>query len=173
MDTRIRPATLADLFWLRLLLGQLFEEMPAAYPSPSSRDLEAQTAILASRLASEDPAMICYVAEHEKVIVGFMLGDVLNRIARPHCYFFLSFFYVVPPARCQGVGRRLSTSMLQAAMQRGAEVCEFVAQAGDKQWRHRGWATVGIVHALPTDAAGATLAVADHDHPNGDSKVTA
>lgn len=165
---RIRPATIADLFWLRMLLGQLFEEMPAAYPSPSAKDLEAQTAIIAARLASEDPSLVCYVAEHESIVVGFMLGDCLTRVARPHNYLFLSFFYVVPGYRGQGVGRALSEGMLRAAIERGVEVCEFVAQAGDKQWRKRGWATVGIVHALPVNAAAASLAVADQ--PNGNTK---
>lgn len=171
MDARIRPATIGDLFWLRLLVGQLFEEMPEAYPSPESKDLETQTAILAARLGSEDPSLLCYVAEQESVVVGFMLGDFLTRVGRPRSYLFLSFFYVVPGQRGHGVGRALSASMLNVAMERGVEVCEFVAQAGDKQWRKRGWATVGIVHALPVEAAAASLAVADHEHPNGNSKV--
>jgi len=167
---RVRPAVLADLFWLRLLLGQLFEEMPAAYPSPTIKDLEAQTAVLAARLGSGDPNLLCYVAEHESVIVGFMLGDFLTRIGRPRSYLFLSFFYVVPSFRGKGVGRALSENMLRVARDGDTEVCEFVAQAGDKQWRKRGWATVGIVHSLPVDAAAASLAVADRDHPNGDAK---
>lgn len=170
MDAVVRPAEIGDLFWLRMLLGQLFAEMPAAYPSPDQKDFETQTALLAARLGSNDPNLICCVAEHEKVIVGFMLGDILYRPARPHKYLFLNFFYVVPGFRSTGVGRAISTHMLhQVAEAGGVEVCEFVAQAGDKQWRKRGWATVGIVHSLPTYAAAASLAAADH--PNGATKA--
>lgn len=171
MDARIRPATTADLFWLRLLMGQLFEEMPAAYPSPDLKDLETQTGILASRLGGNDPMLSCLVAEVDQVIVGFLMGDYLYRVARPRNYVFVTMFYVVPGWRSQGVGRALSESFLKAALQVGAEVCEFVAQAGDKQWRQRGWATVGVVHALPVDAGRASVAIADRDHPNGDSKI--
>lgn len=168
MPTVVRPAEIGDLFWLRMLLGQLFAEMPAAYPSPDTKDFETQTALLAARLGSHDPNLVCYIAEHEKVVVGFMQGDILHRPARPHTYLFLNFFYVVPGFRGSGVGRAISNHMLQQAVEAGVEVCEFVAQAGDKQWRRRGWATVGIVHSLPVHAAAASLAVADA--PNGATK---
>lgn len=169
MEAVVRPAEIGDLFWLRMLLGQLFAEMPAAYPSPDQKDFETQTALLAARLGSNDPTLVCYVAEHDNVVVGFMQGDILHRPARPHIYLFLNFFYVVPGFRGQGIGRTISTHMLHDSVEAGVEVCEFVAQAGDKQWRQRGWATVGVVHSLPVHAAAASLAVADQ--PNGATKA--
>ena len=169
MESRIRPATIADLFWLRLLLGQLMESMPEAYPSPTREDLEAQTAMLASRLGAGDPSLLCYVAESDEVVNGFVLGDMLARIGRPHTYLFVSFFFVTPAVRGQGVGRALSTAVINEARVKGAEVVEFIGQAGDKQWRKRGWATVGVVHALPLDAATATLGYTKQ--PNGGDLV--
>lgn len=157
MPARIRPATMADLFWLRLLLGQLMDSMPNAYPSPTKQDLEAQTAVLASRLGSGDPSLLCYVAEQEEVICGFVMGDLLTRIGRPNSYLFVSFFYVVPGQREHGVGRALSTAIIEAAHSAGVEALEFIEQAGDNQWVARGWPTVGVIHSLPIDAALASV----------------
>jgi GNAT superfamily N-acetyltransferase len=168
MDARIRPATTADLFWLRLLLGQLVEAT-AAYPIITPRDLEAQTAMLASRLAAQDPTFLCYVAEHEEAIGGFVWGDMLSRTGEPRLYLFVSFFYVVPGWRGEGVGRALSNSIIDAARVKGAQALEFVEQAGDTQWQARGWPIVGIVHSLPIDAAHASVVPTHTDVPNGHS----
>jgi len=167
MEARIRPATIADLFWLRLLLGQLMESMPEAYPSPSHKDLETQTAVLAQRLGAGDPSLLCYVAEADEVCVGFVLGDLLTRIGAPRSYLFVSFFYVIPSWRGAGVGRALSTAIIKEAKECGVEALEFIEQVGDTQWGARGWPVVGIVHSLPLDAAHATVVPVHGDRPNG------
>lgn len=157
MDARIRPATTADLFWLRMLLGQLMDGMPDAYPSPTREDLEAQTAVLAARLGSGDPRFLCYVAEHEEVLVGFVMGDLCTRIGRPRNFLFVSFFYVVPGWRESGIGRALSRGIIEAAKANGVEALEFMSQAGDAQWFLRGWPAVAAVCSLPIDQALASV----------------
>ncbi len=165
---QIRPATTQDLFWLRLLLGQLVEEVNP-YPTITARDLEAQTAILASRLATNDPAFLCYVAEEDNVVGGFVWGDRMFRTGEPRNYLFVSFFYVVPAWRGKGIGRVLSTTIIQAAQESGCTALEFIEQAGDTQWINRGWPIIGIIHALPIDAAHATVVPTREDRPNGHS----
>lgn len=157
MDARIRPATSADLFWLRMLLGQLMDSLPEAYPSPTREDLEAQTAVLAARLGSGDPRFLCYVAEHEEVLVGFVMGDLCNRIGRPRNFLFVSFFYVVPSFRESGIGRALSQGILEAGKANGVDACEFMSQKGDAQWFLRGWEPVAAVCSLPIDQALASV----------------
>lgn len=165
MPARIRPATTADLFWLRLLLGQLMDATPDAYPSLDLVGLEAYTAVLAARLSSRDPTLLCYVAEDGDVICGFLSGNQMVRIGHPTTYCFPDFFYVAPAYRHQGIGRALSTALIDDARQRGMTMIEFVGQPGDGQWAQRGWSVVGIVYALPIDAAHAS--VVPRGVPNG------
>lgn len=158
MDARIRPATIADLFWLRLLLGQLVEEAGAtAYPQTSPIDLEATTAALAARLGAEDSTLLAYVAENEAVIGGFMLGDLLSRVGEPRHFASITYAYVVPGWRAFGVGRAISRAVADAAKNAGAEAIEFLSRPGDEQWIGRGWPVVARVHALPIDAARASV----------------
>lgn len=158
MDARIRPATMGDLFWLRLLLGQLVkEEGETAYPHTRTQDLEAMLAVLASRLASEDPMLLCFVAENEKVCVGFVLGDLATRIGEPGQYAQITYLYVVPGWRENAVGRALSTAVISRAKDAGAQALEFLSRPGDQQWHLRGWPIVALVHSLPIDAALASV----------------
>lgn len=156
-NVRIRPATSADLFWLRLLIGALMESKPDVYPSMTARDLETQTALLASKLGSEEPSFLCYVAESDATIGGFVLGDVCTRVGEPRHYLFVNFFFVTPAWQGQGIGRALSTAILNAAKASGATHIEFIEQRDDAQWVMRGWPTVGTVHGLDLDSALATV----------------
>lgn len=162
----VRPAQLGDLFWLRLLLGQLIqEEGKYAYPQTTPRDLESLTAGLAARLASADPSLLCFVAEQEEVCVGFVLGDMLTRIGEPRCYASIIYLYMVPGWRLQGTGQDISRAVITEAKARGAEALEFLTRPGDSQWAARGWPTVATVCALPIDAALAS--VVSSRVPNG------
>lgn len=158
METRIRPATIGDLFWLRLLLGQVIATRPEAYPTPTKNDLETQTAVLASRLGADDPSLLCFLAEQDEVCCGFVLGDLYTRMGHPHVYAFISFLYVVPGMQGHGIGQALSTAVIKEAKELGAEALEFTSQLGDGQWTLRGWPTVATIHSLPIDGALASVA---------------
>jgi GNAT superfamily N-acetyltransferase len=166
MEARIRPATTGDLFWLRLLLGKMHEGVEV-YPAMTTQDLEAQTAVLASRLGSGDPSLLCYVAESEDVVGGFVLGDLMTRMGQPRCYLFVSYLYVNPAWRASGVGRGLSLAIINAGRDNGAEALEFTEQAGDTQWFGRGWPAVATVYSLPMDAAHASVVPTSQERVNG------
>lgn len=155
---RIRPATLPDLIWLRLLYAQMQAEKPLPYPDyrePTS--LEAFTASLAQRLES-DPRLLVWVAEEGPVVGGFILTEVVDRpVGAPHRYGVCYWLYVVPQWRGTGVGRQLSAAALLAARDRGCESIEIAAAPGDDQWLRRGWTPVAVTLALPLDGVAASL----------------
>lgn len=158
MPARIVPATIADLFWLRMLLGQLVVEHGAlAYPQTGPEDLEGYTATLASRLSADDPTLLCFVAEQDDAVVGFVLGNLLSRRGTPPTYCFVEYLYVAPKARVDGTGRALSGALISAARDRGAAAIEFLGTPADAQWMGRGWLPVALLYALPVNQALASL----------------
>lgn len=157
MEARVRPATTGDLFWLRVLLGQMVEELGDAYPILTPKALELTTGELAARLGSNDPTLVCYVAEHEQVVGGFVLGNLCTRPSVPQHFLFVPFIYVIPTWRDTSVGRMLSAYCAEEAQKRGAQAVEFLCRPDDRQWFDRGWPVVAMVHALPVEAALASI----------------
>lgn len=151
MGAVVRPATLADLIWLRLLYAQLHVERPLPYPRfDGAGDLEAFTANVAQRLALGDPAFCCLVAEDGPLVVGFLLGEVMTRqIGSPHRFGQVHWIYTVPQVRGQGVGRLLTHAAATFSQERGVEAVEICAAPDDPQWANRGWIPVAVTLALP------------------------
>jgi len=161
----VRPATLPDLIWIRMLYAQLLEEVRPLYPSYDATDLESFTSSVAARLGA-DPHLVCWVAEDGPVIGGFVIGEILHRlIGHPRIFATAHWLYIVPPWRNQGVGRALSSVAIEDFIARGAQAIELAAVPGDSQWAHRGWTPVATTYSLPPDAARAT--VIPHGPANG------
>lgn len=158
MEAIIRPATTADLFWLRLLLGEITDEIGGdAYPIVTPRHLEAITASWAARLGGNDPTFLALVAEHDKVVGGFVIADLGTRMAAPSPFLFVPYLYVVPLWRESAVGRMLSAFVIEEGQKRGAKAVEFFSRPDDPQWTNRGWPVAAVIHALPVEAALASI----------------
>jgi GNAT superfamily N-acetyltransferase len=169
MPFSIRPATIADLFWLRVLYQQVIEEQAALYPVHDAQEFTHFTATIAARLGV-DPNFHCYVAEDGPILVGFVMGEITFRpIGRPHRVGVCHWLYTIPARRGEGIGRALSLAIAQPAIQAGAEVIEVIAKPGDMQWIHRGWVPVSITHALPLSQA--ILASTPTTPPNGHTEM--
>lgn len=164
----VRPATLPDLIWIRMLYAQMLAEVAPTYPLYDAAGLEAFTSAMAARLGV-DGGLVCYVAEDGPLVGGFLLGEILHRtIGHPKTFATAHWLYVVPQWRGQGVGRALSLAALAEYEGKGVEGVELGARIDDPQWAARGWIPVSITYALPFSQAILTVTKRP-EAPNGDA----
>lgn len=173
----IRPARLPDLFGLRLLYSEIVTHQALPYPRfDSVEDLTAFTVMVASRLDPADPRFICFVAETDDGLVGFVLGEVCERlVGHPRRFGLCHWLYVTPAHQGSGVGRALTVAAVMDGIAKGVEAVELSAKPGDDQWARRGWLPISTAYALPISAVESTIAPttavagepAHEEFPNG------
>jgi GNAT superfamily N-acetyltransferase len=143
MSLVIRSAEPGDRHALELLLAALMREHQAAYPGayPAFQP-EVAAAYFAAGYAPRlgtDPSLVAVLAV-DRAPVGLLVGEVVTRaVGRPATVGFVEWFYVLPEARGQGIGRAIIRAALALVRPLGVTDIEVASVPGDKQWARRGW----------------------------------
>jgi GNAT superfamily N-acetyltransferase len=152
----IRPATIADLPWLRLLFTQLIahgvERFPSPYPSMDDEEFDNFTRAMYRQLTI-NPHFGCWVADDGGTLVGFLAGEVWERaIGKPNRYGSPHYLYVDPQHRGRGVAPALIKAGVEWLRGQGITHVELAAWAGDPLWQRHGWQPYLSKFWLPLDA---------------------
>lgn len=139
----VRPATVADLPWMRFLYAALAREQSAMQADPypafgGDADLDAFT--LGVYRSLDLPAAGLFVAQDGEQIVGFLGGEIMERnVGMPRRYGHAHYLYVSPSHRGRGVARALIATGAAWATRQGVDTVECYGLAGDDGWLRRGF----------------------------------
>jgi GNAT superfamily N-acetyltransferase len=149
----IRPATPGDASALEMLCAGLFREHEARHPDAYPPDDPLRAAahyagVYRHRLAG-DPSCLVWLAV-DRAPVGFLAAEVWTRaVGQPTTVCFVEWWYVLPEARGQGIGRALEARLGAELQARGVTHVELQSVPSDRQWQRRGWRVASVRYVRP------------------------
>jgi GNAT superfamily N-acetyltransferase len=163
MSHLVRTAEPGDRPALEGLLAALMREhqgtFPAAYPHFAPVEDAANLLTLYAPRLAQDPSLVAVLAV-DRAPVGLLVGEVVARpVGRPATVGFVEWFYVVPEARGQGIGRDLVRAALALVRPYGVTHIEIASVPGDRQWHRRGWRETSRHYVAPVEQVTAWAAL--------------
>jgi ribosomal protein S18 acetylase RimI-like enzyme len=156
----IRTARRADVPSLLVLWGAMVEENATLDPRLSVHADARERMVRTFTAWLDDPTRVVLVAEESsRVVIGFAAGTLGpgNGLQVPARLGQITDCYVIPARRRRGAGRRLSTRLLDALREKGADAVrlQVVAKNADAQafWHSLGFELLEeVLEASPRTA---------------------
>ena len=169
MIYRIEPARYEHLPWLRMLYMRWMAEQPIAYPESDASDVDNFVLALADKIRTENSNFVLLVAIKGRRVVGFIGGDVQERLlGKPKRYGRALWIYVVPKHRQHGCAAQLMEAGGLWMRTQNVDVVEVDEMGNSTEWERRGLTPYMRKYWIPLE--GGIALSQEHRHgqvPNG------